>query len=170
MATTRQKKSSRQRSRGDKHSRGVTAVMDKLRELGFTIETRNPREVGYDLLINDVLRVAIKYSLPGNYRHSVTVGGKRYSYNYRNWNFNFHRHKCWDKDKPYCDILVCIAVGRADEGGDEIYIIPWSKLSGPTFSLHQPNPKHAYGGRYKNNRDNWSVFSTAADNKAAPAA
>ena len=97
---------------------------------------------------------ALRVAFPGRYAHTVTVGGKRYTYNYKSWSFNFHRHGRWDR--KYCDVFVCIAKRRS--GTDEVFIIPAHAVSGPTFSLHGAGTK-PYRGRYAPYRDRWSVFT-----------
>ena len=113
-----------------------------------------PRTKGYDLLVNGEIRVALRVAFPGRYAHTVTVGGKRYTYNYKSWSFNFHRHGRWDR--KYCDVFVCIAKRRS--GADEVFVIPASAVSGPTFSLHGAGTK-PYRGRYAPYRDRWTVFT-----------
>lgn len=121
--------------------------------MGLTVDDV-PRIKGYDLLVNGEIRVALRVAFPGRYAHTVTVSGKRYAYNYRSWSFNFHRHGHWDR--KYCDVFICIAKRRT--GGDEIFIIPASAVSGPTFSLHGAGAR-PYRGRYAKYRDGWSVFT-----------
>jgi hypothetical protein len=128
-------------------------VAAKLRRMGLTVD-EVPRIKGYDLLVNGEIRLALRVAFPGRYAHTVTVGGKRYAYNYRSWSFNFHRHGRWDR--KYCDIFVCIAKRRG--GGDEVFLIPARKISGPTFSLHGAGSR-PYRGRYAPYRDRWSIFT-----------
>ena len=82
----------------------------KLGGMGLGVEDV-PRTKGYDLLVNGEIRVALRVAFPGRYAHTVTVGGKRYTYNYKSWSFNFHRHGRWDR--KYCDVFVCIAKRRS---------------------------------------------------------
>jgi hypothetical protein len=116
------------------------------------------RSDGYDLLVNAEIRVALRVAFPGRYSHRVTVGGKRYAYDYRSWSFNFHRHGTWTRG--YCDVFVCIAKMRG--GADEVFIIPASAISGPTFSLHGAGAR-PYRGRYAAYRDRWSLFVDPAE-------
>ena len=136
-----------------KHQKAHAFISSKLERMGFVVESM-PRAEGYDLLVNGEFRVALRVAFPGRYAHTVTVGGKRYSYNYRSWSFNFHRHGRWDR--AYCDVFVCIAKRRG--GADEIFVIPAGAVSGPTFSLHGAGIK-PYRGRYACYRDRWSVLS-----------
>jgi hypothetical protein len=114
-----------------------------------------PRSGGYDLLVNGSVRVALRIAYPGRYAHTVTVAGKHYAYDYKSWNFNFHRHGRWHK--RYCDVFVCIAKRR--RAADEIFVIPATVISGPTFSLHGAGKP--YHGRYAIYRNRWSVIAQA---------
>jgi hypothetical protein len=140
-------------NRQTKHQAARNNIAAILRRLGHTVEDV-PRTKGYDLLLNGEIRVALRVAFPGRYAHTVTVSGKRYAYNYRSWSFNFHRHGHWDR--KYCDVFVCIAKRRG--GRDEIFVIPSTAVSGPTFSLHGAGTR-PYRGRYAKYRDRWSVFN-----------
>lgn len=140
-------------NRQSKHHKARATVAAKLGGLGLGVEDV-PRTKGYDLLVNGEIRVALRVAFPGRYAHTVTVGGKRYTYNYKSWSFNFHRHGRWDR--KYCDVFVCIAKRRS--GTDEVFVIPARAVSGPTFSLHGAGTK-PYRGRYAPFRDRWSVFT-----------
>jgi len=140
-------------NRQSKHHKARSVVAAKLGAMGLGVEDV-PRTKGYDFLINGEIRVALRVAFPGRYAHTVTVGGKRYTYNYKSWSFNFHRHGRWDR--TYCDVFVCIAKRRS--GSDEVFVIPASSVSGPTFSLHGAGAK-PYRGRYAPFRDRWNVFS-----------
>ncbi len=127
-------------------------MAQKLRSLGFEVE-EVPRNGKFDLLVDGQLRVALRVAFPGRYAHTVTVNGRRYAYDYKSWNFNFHRHGRWEK--AYCDVFVCIAKQRRAD--DEVFLIPASAVSGPTFSLHGAGKP--YRGRYAAFRNRWSVFA-----------
>lgn len=143
-------------NRQSKHSVARATIVARLKEMGLSVQ-EVPRTEGYDLMVNRYVRVALRVAFPGRYAHTVTVGGKRYQYNYRSWSFNFHRHGHWDR--KYCDVFICIAKRRGDT--DEVFVIPASAISGPTFSLHGAGNR-PYRGRYAPYRDRWSVF-TAED-------
>ncbi len=140
-------------NRQSKHLKARTAIAQKLTAMGVDVQDV-PRAKGYDLLVGGEIRVALRVAFPGKYAHTVTVGGKRYTYNYRSWSFNFHRHGRWDR--KYCDVFVCIAKRRG--GTDETFVIPAASISGPTFSLHGAGTK-PYRGRYAQYRDQWDIFS-----------
>jgi hypothetical protein len=135
-----------------KHQLARAAIAARLRRMGMEVQ-EVPRAEGYDLLVNGSVRVALRVAFPGRYAHTVTVSGKRYAYDYKSWNFNFHRHGHWNK--RYCDVFVCVAKSR--RVADEIFVIPASAVSGPTFSLHGAGKP--YRGRYAVYRNRWSVIA-----------
>lgn len=149
-------------NRQSKHLKARTAIAQKLSAMGLAVQDV-PRAKGYDLLVEGEIRVALRVAFPGKYAHTVTVGGKRYTYNYRSWSFNFHRHGRWDR--KYCDVFVCIAKRRG--GSDEIFVIPAAAISGPTFSLHGAGTK-PYRGRYARYRDDWDIFSRGREELLTP--
>lgn len=139
-------------TRQHKHQMARAAVAAKLRSLGMQVE-----EVGrnrkYDLIVNGRIRVALRVAFPGHYAHAVTVNGRRYEYDYESWNFNFHRHGRWQQ--RYCDVFLCVAKDR--KFADEIFVIPATAVTGPTFSLHGAGKP--YRGRYAIYRNRWSILS-----------
>ncbi|MCK6556500.1 hypothetical protein L6Q96_18265 [Candidatus Binatia bacterium] len=138
-------------NRQHKHQAARNAVSLRLRRMGFEVKDV-PRNGKFDLLVNGYIRVALRVAFPGRYAHTVTVNGRRYAYDYRSWNFNFHRHGHWER--KYCDVFVCVAKRRRTE--DEIFVIPATAVTGPTFSLHGAGKP--YRGRYAQYRNAWRVF------------
>ena len=138
-----------------KHQVARTAVASRLRRMGLSVEEA-PRNGKFDLLLNGGLRVALRVAFPGRYAHTVKVNGRRYAYDYQSWNFNFHRHGRWER--KYCDVFVCVAKQR--RAADEIFVIPATEVTGPTFSLHGAGKP--YRGRYAAYRNRWSVFAKLA--------
>ena len=136
-----------------KHQVERAAVAARLRRMGYEVQ-EVPRNGQYDLLVDAHIRVALRVAFPGRYAHTVTVNGRRYAYDYKSWNFNFHRHGRWEQ--KYCDIFVCIAKHR--RVADEVFVIPATAVSGPTFSLHGAGKP--YRGRYASYRNRWSIFAT----------
>ena len=136
-----------------KHQEARAAIAARLQRMGFDVREVSRHEK-YDILVNGRTRVALRVAFPGRYAHTVTVNGRRYAYDYRSWNFNFHRHGRWEQ--KYCDVFVCVAKNR--RAADEIFIIPASAVTGPTFSLHGAGK--TYGGRYADYRNRWSVFAS----------
>jgi len=119
--------------------------------MGFDVK-EVPRAEKFDMLVNGRMRVALRVAFPGCYAHTVTVNGRKYQYDYKSWNFNFHRHGLWED--RYCDVFLCVAKQRRLE--DEIFVIPASAVTGPTFSLHGAGKP--YRGRYAEFRNGWSIF------------
>jgi len=136
-----------------KHQMERAAVSGRLRRLGLDV-SEVPRNGKFDMLVNGNIRVALRVAFPGRYAHTVTVNGRKYAYDYRSWNFNFHRHGRWDR--RYCDVFVCVAKHR--RAADEIFVIPSSAVTGPTFSLHGAGKP--YRGRYAPFRNKWTVFNS----------
>jgi hypothetical protein len=135
-----------------KHQVARAAISSRLRRMGFDVQ-EVPRNGKYDMLVNSHIRVALRVAFPGRYAHTVTVNGRRYAYDYRSWNFNFHRHGRWER--KYCDVFVCVAKRR--RVADEIFVIPATAVTGPTFSLHGAGKP--YRGRYADYCNRWKVFS-----------
>jgi hypothetical protein len=113
---------------------------------------------GYDLLVNDELRVTLRVAFPSLRRHRVKVGGKVYQYRYRTWHFNFHHHGRFDD--RYTDYFVCMGLNPRQPSEEDVFVIPWEKVTGKTFSLH--GGRGLYAGRYAAYRDNWSPVANAA--------
>jgi hypothetical protein len=143
-----------------KHQVARVAIASRLRRMGFEVEevSRNGK---FDMVVNGH-RVALRVAFPGSYAHTVKVNGRRYAYDYQSWNFNFHRHGRWEN--KYCDVFLCIAKNRPV--ADEIFVIPVSAVSGPTFSLHGSGKP--YRGRYAMYRNRWDVLATPPADTAVP--
>jgi hypothetical protein len=145
-------------TRIDKHDRQKSVVAQHLRSMGLKV-SEPAGATSFDLLVNDHVRVTLRVAYPGLRRHRVTVGGRSYRYRYETWHFNFHHHG--RLDERYTDFFVCIAKDDKKDGGDRVYVIPWSSVSGKTFSLHSGRSK--YRGRYAPFRDAWDGIADAAN-------
>ncbi len=144
-------------NRIDKHEFPKRRVAGRLRRMGLTVRSTSSA-LGYDLLVNDEVRVTLRVAFPGLRRHRVTVAGRRYQYRYRTWHFNFHQHgKLSDR---YTDIFVCMAVASSGASKAETFVIPWERVTGKTFSLH--GGRGRYQGRYAGFRDAWGHILAAA--------
>jgi hypothetical protein len=142
-----------------KHLIPKRRITERLRRLGFTVRTISPIK-GYDLLVNDRVRVALRVAFPRLRRHHVTVRDRRYTYRYRSWHFNFHHHG--KLDKRYADVFVCLAMEPQHPSREEAFIIPWESVSGKTFSLHAARKR--YAGQYAQYLNRWRlVASTVAE-------
>src|SRR4051794_26629001 len=71
-------------NRLDKHDMPKRRVAARLRRMGLNVRTM-PSTSGYDLLLNDDVRVTLRVAFPGLRRHRVTVAGRSYQYRYRTW-------------------------------------------------------------------------------------
>ncbi|MGH7788216.1 MAG: hypothetical protein ACRERC_15205 [Candidatus Binatia bacterium] len=115
-----------------------------------------PSSKGYDLLVNDDVRVALRVAFPGLRHHRVTVAGRSYQYRYRTWHFNFHHHgKLKDR---YTDFFICLGVAPGERTKGAVFVIPWEKVTGKTFSLH--GGRGPYAGRYAPFRDAWPAIAS----------
>jgi hypothetical protein len=141
-----------------KHLMPKRRIADRLRRMGFNV-TLVPPSQGYDLLVNNRLRVALRVAFPRVRSHRVTSKGRRYFYKYRSWHFNFHRHG--RMDRRYADVVICLGVEPRKAEREKVFVIPWEAVSGKTFSLHAARCE--YDGRYAPYRDNWSVIRSALD-------
>lgn len=141
-----------------KHLMPKRKVAERMRRMGFTV-TLVPPSQGYDFLVDNRLRVALRVAFPRVRNHRVTSKGRQYSYKYRSWHFNFHRHG--RIDRRYADVIICLGVPPPNEERERVFLIPWEVVSGKTFSLHAARSE--YDGRYAPYRDRWSVIGDALD-------
>jgi hypothetical protein len=141
-------------NRLDKHDLPKRRIAARLRRMGLTVRTVSSAH-GYDLLVNDDLRVTLRVAFPGLRRHRVTVAGRTYQYRYRTWHFNFHHHG--KLKERYTDFFICLGVSPGQRGKGETFVIPWEKVTGKTFSLH--GGRGPYGGRYAPYRDAWQLIA-----------
>jgi hypothetical protein len=139
-----------------KHHLPKRRVADRLRRMGLAVTTVSPTR-GYDLLVNNHIRIALRVAFPRLRNHTVTSKNRRYTYRYRSWHFNFHRHG--RIDRRYADVIICYGMEPHDDERDKVFVIPWEAVSGKTFSLHAA--RNEYEGQYAQYRDRWSVVSDA---------
>jgi hypothetical protein len=139
-----------------KHLLPKRRIADRLTRAGFRVVAVSPAQ-GYDLLVNERVRVALRVAFPRKRRHSVTVRGRKYLYRYRSWHFNFHHHG--RLDNRYADVFVCLAMKPKQPGRDTAYVIPWEDVSGKTFSLHAG--RRRYAGQYAPHREHWRAITEA---------
>ncbi len=142
--------------RVQKHLVPKRRVADRLRRMGFRVNSVSPIS-GYDLTVNERVRVALRVAFPRMRKHHVTVRGRHYTYRYRSWHFNFHHHGKFGK--RYADVFVCLAMEPRHPTREEAFIIPWEAISGKTFSLHAA--RRRYAGQYAEYVNRWSVITHA---------
>jgi hypothetical protein len=142
-----------------KHRFPKRRVAERLRRMGFRVLTVSSTK-GYDLLVNERARVALRVAFPRLRRHHVTVRDCHYTYRYRSWHFNFHHHGKFGK--RYADVFVCLAMEPRHPTREEAFIIPWDAISGKTFSLHAA--RKPYAGQYARYLNRWRLIgSTVAE-------
>jgi hypothetical protein len=145
-------------NRVTKHLLPKRRVAERLRRAGFSVQSVSATQ-GYDLLVNERLRVALRVAFPRVRKHHVTVRGRHYTYRYRSWHFNFHHHGRFGK--RYTDVFVCLAMEPRHPTREEVFIIPWEAISGKTFSLHAARER--YNGQYAQYVNRWSVIARALE-------
>jgi hypothetical protein len=142
--------------RVQKHLLPRRRIAERLRRAGFSVRSVSPSQ-GYDLLVNDHVRVALRVAFPRLRKHHVTVRDRRYTYRYRSWHFNFHHHGKFGR--RYTDVFICLALEPKQPSKEEAFIIPWEAVSGKTFSLHAA--RRRYGGQYARYVNRWRVIDGA---------
>ena len=140
--------------RVQKHMLPKRRVMERLRRAGCSVRSVSST-LGYDLLVNEHIRVALRVAFPRLRNHHVTVRQRQYVYRYRSWHFNFHHHG--RLDRRYADIFVCMAMEPRHPSREKVYVIPWEAISGKTFSLHAAQ-RH-YSGQYAKYLNRWRVIT-----------
>jgi hypothetical protein len=145
-------------NRVKKHLLPKRRIAERLRRTGFRVQSV-PATHGYDLLVNERVRVALRVAFPRMRRHHVTVRGRHYTYRYRSWHFNFHHHG--KLGRRYTDAFVCLAMEPRRPSREEVFVIPWEAVSGKTFSLHAAQRR--YSGQYAQYVNRWSVIANAID-------
>ena len=142
--------------RVQKHMLPKRRISERLRRMGFRVRSESPAG-GYDLLVNERLRVALRVAFPRMRRHHVTVRDRRYTYRYRSWHFNFHHHGKFGK--RYADVFICLAMEPRHPSREEVFIIPRDAISGKTFSLHAS--RRHYAGQYAQYLNRWRLITGA---------
>ena len=145
-------------NRVKKHLFPKRRIAERLRRAGYRVQSVSATQ-GYDLLLNDRVRVALRVAFPRMRKHHVTVRGRHYTYNYRSWHFNFHHHG--KLGRRYTDVFLCMAMEPRHPTREEVFIIPWDAVSGKTFSLHAARER--YKGQYAQYVNRWSVIAQALE-------
>ncbi|MFQ5664997.1 MAG: hypothetical protein ACE5I7_01060 [Candidatus Binatia bacterium] len=141
-----------------KHLLPKRRIAERLRRIGFRVQSVSSAQ-GYDLLVHDRVRVALRVGFPRVRKHHVTVRGRPYTYRYRSWHFNFHHHGKFGK--RYADVFVCLAMEPRHPSREEIFVIPWDAVAGKTFSLHAA--RRRYNGQYARYLNRWRVIADAVN-------
>jgi hypothetical protein len=139
-----------------KHLLPKRRIAERLRRAGFAVRSV-PSAAGYDLLVNDRVRVALRVAFPRRRNHQVTVRNRHYTYRYRSWHFNFHHHGKFGK--RYADVFVCLTMHPRHPWREEAFILPWEAVRGKTFSLHEG--RRHYKGQYAPYLNRWRTIAQA---------
>lgn len=139
-------------SRHRKHQTCVDRVVATLQSLGMQIE-RHSFHDGYDLLVNDRIKVAIRVAYPHSMHRVTRFHGKEYEYDYPVYVFNFHIH---GQLNAVADCFVCI--GMIGSSIQKAFVIPRTHLSGKTFYL-QAMGQRPYRGKYLPFENNWQILT-----------
>ncbi len=145
------------------HRMATVHVAARLRRMGLDVQPSNPVS-GSDLLINDVVRIAVRAALRTTRQQRVRIGGRLYHYQRRSWQFNFHRHG--RIGRRYCDYFICLPVTDPSSAPDlrDALIIPWNARRGKTLGI----PQRPYGGWYAKYRDAWEQLRDRCEAAGRP--
>ena len=139
-----------------KHQLPKGRMAERLRRDGYDVRAV-PLARGFDLLLNGHVRLALRVAFPRMRKHHVTVRNRHYTYRYRSWHFNFHHHG--KLGERYADVFLCVAMEPRHPSREQVFVIPWSAVSGKTFSLHAARTR--YNGRYAQYLNRWGVIADA---------
>jgi hypothetical protein len=151
-----------------------------LKAMGLDAQRAVDFRDGYDFLINDKVRIAVRYAIPTSDREQIYKkrNGEISHYVYKRWTFNFHRHG--KIDERYCDFFVCFLAapvskdgkkaGAKNAGGSDVtvFVIPWEAITGLTFcSSVREGSSRSYRGKYAVYQDAWNLIEEAAEGGAS---
>jgi len=127
---------------------------------------------GYDFLVDERVRIAVRYAIPTADREQTyrKRNGQLSRYVYKRWTFNFHRHG--ELGERYCDFFVCFLASadtKARGSSDvSVFIIPWEAITGLTFcSSVREGSTRSYRGKYAQYRDAWHLIEQSAEQPVA---
>jgi hypothetical protein len=156
------------------HANAATICEMALRAMGQrTVRAVDYRD-GYDFLVGDDVRIAVRYAIPTSDRQQTyrKRNGEVSHYSYKRWTFNFHRHG--KIDSQYCDFFVCFLAAASGSGKSRsdvtVFVIPWEAITGLTFcSSMREGSSRPYRGKYAVYQDAWDLIDESAGGKAAAA-
>ena len=105
------------------HANAAAICHMALKTMGLRVHKTTDYREGYDFLVDDKVRIAVRYAIPTSDRQQVyrKRNGDLSHYSYKRWTFNFHRHG--KKPERYCDFFVCFlgapAPSRKQQAEDE---------------------------------------------------
>jgi len=155
------------------HANAATICQMALQSMGLNAKRVEDIRDGYDFLLEDRVRIAVRYAIPTSDRQQTyrKRNGEVSHYSYKRWTFNFHRHG--KRPEQYCDFFVCF-LAAAPNGGKApsdvtVFTIPWEAITGLTFcSSVREGSKRAYRGKYAVFQDGWELIDRAARGPRAP--
>jgi hypothetical protein len=153
------------------HANAATICAMALKAMGLDARRGVDFRDGYDFLVNDKVRIAVRYAIPTADREQTyrKRSGELSRYVYKRWTFNFHRHG--ELGERYCDFFVCF-LASADtkvRGSSEVsvFVIPWEAITGLTFcSSVREGSTRSYRGKYARFRDAWHLIEQSAEQPA----
>lgn len=154
------------------HANAATICEMALRAMGQrTVRAVDYRD-GYDFLVGDGVRVAVRYAIPTSDRQQTyrKRNGEVSHYTYKRWTFNFHRHG--KIDSQYCDFFVCFLAAASGSGKSRsdvtVFVIPWQAITGLTFcSSMREGSSRSYRGKYAIYQDAWHLIEESAGGRTA---
>ncbi len=148
------------------HAKAAEICGTTLKAMGMAVERGLDYRDGYDFLVEDRVRLAVRYAFPTTERTQTykKKNGEVSRYVYKRWTFNFHRHgKITER---YCDFIVCFLAstdavkGRASDVS--VFTIPWEAITGLTFCSSCREGSHRpYRGKYSVFQDRWDLIAEA---------
>lgn len=151
------------------HSSATAIAETALKAMGLGVARAIDQKDGYDFLVADRVRIAVRYAFPAADREQLyrKRDGKVSRYLYRRWTFNFHRHG--RMVERYCDFFICLLAtpdihnrGRSEV---TVFVIPWESITGLTFcSSRREGSMRPYRGKYARYQDAWNLIEKAARN------
>lgn len=149
------------------HANAASICAMALRAMGLEAQRAVDFRDGYDFLVGDNVRLAVRYAIPTADREQTyrKRNGEVSRYVYKRWTFNFHRHG--QLGERYCDFFVCFLASPDQKGRSAsdvtVFVIPWDAITGLTFcSSVREGSTREYRGKYARYRDAWSLIEGAA--------
>ena len=150
------------------HANAATICAMALRAMGLDAKRGVDFRDGYDFLVNDKVRLAVRYAIPTADREQTyrKRNGEISRYVYKRWTFNFHRHG--QLGERYCDFFVCFLASADSKARNSsevtVFAIPWEAVTGLTFcSSVREGSTRTYRGKYAKYRDAWHLIEQAAE-------
>jgi hypothetical protein len=154
------------------HANAATICAMALKAMGLDARRGVDFRDGYDFLVNEKVRIAVRYAIPTADREQTyrKRNGEVSRYVYKRWTFNFHRHG--ELGDRYCDFFVCFLASadtKARGSSDvSVFVIPWEAITGLTFcSSVREGSTRSYRGKYAQYRDAWNLIEHSAERPAA---